>query len=368
MGAYWKNGLDMNMLTRLANHLFTCGRPWMLACDWNVPPKVLISTGFLTKTGGQLKAQPRNTCEMWNGSNIDYVVLCSQMATKYHSSYLWDAGPIAPHHPFFINLNSAAEEPTYRHRTKPKAFPVHAPIGCQRAPLKITWKHLEEAVVPDVAAAWKEWITNAETVRCHRFDLDLQGEATRYKGRSRGLTITWRTLRSKPSPHHSSISDATLKWRSLRALARQADNMLAAAEEIYSCSDCTQQLVRFSAQHTCQVCSCSILGCQSCTRCGWTQCPVCLQAQNYAQPTTPRILSSTEQHLVAACLRQITTINMQLPEDLGSTSAKLADLIFEARAPRRQEIIQSITKQANASSNKDKIAASAAWKLRAHTP
>ena len=50
VGAYWKNGLDMNMLTRLANHLLTCGRPWMLACDWNVPPKVLISTGFLTKT------------------------------------------------------------------------------------------------------------------------------------------------------------------------------------------------------------------------------------------------------------------------------------------------------------------------------
>ena len=179
-----------------------------------------------------MKAQPRNTCEMGKGSNIDYVVLCSQMATKYNSSYLWDAGPIAPHHPFFINLNSAAEEPTYRHRTKPKAFPVHAPIGCQRAPLKITWKHLAEAVVPDVAAAWKEWITNAETELCHRFDLDLQGEATRYKGRNRGLTLTWRTLRSKPSPHHSSISDATLKWRSLKALARQADNMLAAAQEI----------------------------------------------------------------------------------------------------------------------------------------
>ena len=61
---YWKNGLDMVMLRKLANYLLVCGRPWILAGDWNVPPAVLTRTGFLTKTGGQLIAQQRNTCEM----------------------------------------------------------------------------------------------------------------------------------------------------------------------------------------------------------------------------------------------------------------------------------------------------------------
>ena len=146
------------------------------------------------------------------------------------------------------------EEPTYKHRTKPKAFPIQAPIGCQRAPLRFTWTNPVEAVVPGVAAAWKELVTNAEIAVCHRFELDLQCEATRYKGRSRGLTLMWRTLRSKPSPQHSSISDASLKWRSLKALSRQANNILSAAEEIYSCTDCAQRLVRTAAHRTCQVC------------------------------------------------------------------------------------------------------------------
>ena len=64
VGMYWKNGLDMVMLRKLANHLLGCGRPWMLAGDWNVPPTALTRTGFLSKTGGQLIAQHRNTCEM----------------------------------------------------------------------------------------------------------------------------------------------------------------------------------------------------------------------------------------------------------------------------------------------------------------
>ena len=154
----------------------------MLAGDWNVPPTVLIRTGFLSKTGGQLIAQHRNTCEMGKGSNIDYVILCGQMATKYHSNNFWDAGPITPHHPYFVNFSSAIEEPVYKHRTKPKAYPTQAPIGCQRAPLHFTWAQQVEAPVRDVATAWKEWVTNVEIALCHRFDLDLQGGATRYKG------------------------------------------------------------------------------------------------------------------------------------------------------------------------------------------
>ena len=368
VGAYWKSGLDMNMLRRLANHFLECGRPWMLACDWNVPPQVLINTCFIAKTGGHLRAQLRNTCEMGKGSNIDYVVLCNQMAAKYFSDYLWGAGPIAPHHPYFINFCSAAEEPTYRHRTKPKAFPVHAPIGCQRAPLTFMWANPAVAIVPDLAAAWKEWVTNAETALCHRFDMDLQGEARRYKGRSRGLTLTWRTLRSKPTPQHSSISDATLKWRGLKALSRQADNILSAAEEVYSCTACEQLMARITSHRTCQIRKCAIQGCQRCRRCGWVQCPNCLQAQNYAPIAVPRMLSTMDQQQVATCLRQITKIKkLQLPEDLGGSTANLADRIFDATASQRQGIIQSITERAIRSTKKDKIAASKSWKLKAQT-
>ena len=106
VGTYWRNGLDMKLLRRLANYLLACGRPWILAGDWNVLPQVLTNTGFIPKTGGHLRAQQRNTCEMGKGSNIDYVVLCNQMGAKYHSAYLCDAGPVTPHHQFFINFSN----------------------------------------------------------------------------------------------------------------------------------------------------------------------------------------------------------------------------------------------------------------------
>ena len=170
---------------------------------------------------------------MSKGSNIDYAVLSNQMEAKYHSDYLWDAGPISPHHPFFINFASKAEEPSYQDRTTPKAFPVIPPIGCQRAPLRFSWANQAQTIITDVAGAWTEWVTNAEAALCHRLDLDLQGTAYKYKGRNRGLTFTWRKLHCMPTPHHSRISDATLSWRSLRALVRQADNILSALEDVY---------------------------------------------------------------------------------------------------------------------------------------
>ena len=50
VGAYWRNGLDMKLLRKLADYLLDCGRPWILAGDWNVPPQALINTGFVAKT------------------------------------------------------------------------------------------------------------------------------------------------------------------------------------------------------------------------------------------------------------------------------------------------------------------------------
>ena len=354
VGMYWKNGLDMVMLRKLAKYLLVCGRPWILAGDWNVPPAVLTRTGFLTKTGGRLIAQQRNTCEMGRGSNIDYVVLSDQMAAKYSSDYLWDAGPIAPHHPYFVSFTSAMEQPVYKHRTKPKSFLVQAPIGCQRAPLRFTWAQAIDAPIQDVAAAWKEWVTNVEIALCHRFDLDLRGESERYKGRSKGLNLTWRTLRDKPGPRHSRISTATLKWRSIKALARQADNILAAAEELHTCADCSSQLERITEHRTCLLCKASTRGCQTCRTCGWTQCQTCLQAQDYALPSIPRKLSATAQQAIATCLRQIVATQLQLPDELGSATNKLADKIYEATPTQRQDILQNITIHSDKSSKNDK--------------
>ena len=51
-------------------------------------------------------------------------------------------------------------------------------------------------------------------------------------------------LHRRPTPQHSKISDATLSWRSLRALARQAGNSLSAFEDVYSWSGCEQLMTR----------------------------------------------------------------------------------------------------------------------------
>ena len=156
VGAYWRSGLDHAMLNQLSTYLLSCGRPWMLAGDWNAHPTELTKTGFLGKTGGKLIAQPLNTCTMGKGSNIDYAVLCPRMATKYYSNSLWTAGPVAPHHPLFINFTSAPEDAVYLHRDKPKAFPHNPPIGCERAPRQFTWARPVDAPVPDISEAWKE--------------------------------------------------------------------------------------------------------------------------------------------------------------------------------------------------------------------
>ena len=161
VGVSWRNGLEMKLLRRLAESLLAGGRPWILAGDWNVPPQALIDTGFVAKTGGQLKSQQRNTSEMGKGSNICYVVLSRQMES-YYSDHLGDPGPIPPHHPLFINFSSNAEEPSYQDRTKPKASPVKPPIGCQRAPRRFRWANLPQTIVPDVARAGTVWSTNVE--------------------------------------------------------------------------------------------------------------------------------------------------------------------------------------------------------------
>ena len=294
------------MLNKLSTYLLSCGKPWMLAGDWNAHPTALTKTGFLNKPRGKLIAQPQNTCTMGKGSNIDYVVLCPRMATKYYSNALWTAGPITPHHPFFLNFTSAPEDATYQHRDKPKAFPNNPPIGCQRAPRQYTWAQPADAPVLNVAEAWKEWVANVELALCHRFDLDRREGVARYKGRSKGLVLTPRTLRCKPSPQHSHISDNSLHWRSIKALAKQADNLLASAEESNNCAECLAQLEKLTEQRTCGICNNATTGCHRCVACRTTHCHACLHTQRAELPPTHRLLSPTDKQLVVACLKQIT--------------------------------------------------------------
>ncbi len=101
--------------------------PWLLGGDWNLPPELLRSSGWLEQVGGTIIAPASPTC---NDATYDYFIVANSIVHAVAGvSVVCDAG-LEPHSPVRIYLRTGARRPHQRRLLAPKAFPITPPPGC----------------------------------------------------------------------------------------------------------------------------------------------------------------------------------------------------------------------------------------------
>ncbi len=139
LNAYFRDGLDANMLEVIGGFLATCGRPWIISADWNDPPLALESSGWLSEVGGVIAAPQTATCTAGRGNVLDYFVLSERLAPFVQKMEIAIGAPTSPHHPITLTLEARAKDATFYQRVSWKPFPALPPIGCARHPRSFTW-------------------------------------------------------------------------------------------------------------------------------------------------------------------------------------------------------------------------------------
>ena len=84
------------ILGELGEYLQSVQVPFVPGGDWNCDPAALEEWGWLQKIGGMLVSCGQNTCRIGEGSEIDYFVVSTDLASRVKQRQRLQSAP-APH-------------------------------------------------------------------------------------------------------------------------------------------------------------------------------------------------------------------------------------------------------------------------------
>ena len=132
---YLNNGIgvasraNLDLLHQVAGIVNHCGRPWVIAADWQDPPEALAATGFLQLAAGRAVAPRSWTC---NRRTIDYFVVSASLmpamvAVLPVGDPPWDPAKSAQHCPVRLLLRAGPNLTYIRKIKAPKKVPAQLP-------------------------------------------------------------------------------------------------------------------------------------------------------------------------------------------------------------------------------------------------
>ena len=220
---YLKDGLkatgcNLEFLHILGAFLAKCGRPWIVAGDWNLNPAELRACGWLSQVSGDIVAPAGITCTSGDGDILDFYVVSAGLSSRCSAREAWTAAPSSPHSPVWLDICDVPEAAPIVQRIKWKVFPPRAPIGCRPPPLDSTWSWEPGEALSELHAPWKEWISHAERQWCQDFDL-INDDAAAHCGRAAGYstrTVPFDLVAKSARPPRT--TKEARAWKSLRSL------------------------------------------------------------------------------------------------------------------------------------------------------
>ncbi len=195
---------------------------WVLSADFNMEPEELHSHSLMRELGGVTIRHSSGTCVSGKAKVrkcYDYFVIDGRLKGSVESvTVLEDAGT-APHLPVRMRIRASAQGLLARIQVKPKALPVHKPIGCAREPPAWPPPPEEGASQAECDATWEKVADcmEQEVLGVH----DLVGAAgARFSGRAQ--RPSWKLQAVRPRRRHNNpmaSGDALLMRWAARRLA-----------------------------------------------------------------------------------------------------------------------------------------------------
>ncbi len=196
--------------------------PWVLAGDWNLPPELLVQSGWLEQVRGSVVAPAVPTC---NAAVDDYFVVSTSIRHAVAGvSAIHDAG-LHPHSPVRLYIMGNVRQARSRCLIAPRRFEGTPPPGCPTlaacsasataAALRASSAAKPSPPPDDDGVDYCTWVTAVEDdcAEMHGVGNDVHGAA--YRGRASGPRFAWKPMAgamAQPVPHTSS---ASRRWRSI---------------------------------------------------------------------------------------------------------------------------------------------------------
>ena len=157
-------GVNPELLTRLAAAVLEAGIPFLVTGDWNCHPEDLSSVMFPSKIGGHLLFPAEPTIS--TGGTLDYAVCHPRLLPITECEVLWDT-PFRPHAAVQYSLQLAAahqpmlQAPTFSKEIAANIMQIERPEDPQKCVML-----MEPASTAKVDAAWAGFMQWAETTVC----------------------------------------------------------------------------------------------------------------------------------------------------------------------------------------------------------
>jgi hypothetical protein len=117
---------NMTILGELAIAIKQLSGPWFFGGDFNIPPDVLLASGWLGLVGGSVVAPTNPTC---HGSVYDYFVVSSALLPAVLGAQRVEEAELSPHSPARILLRVDARRAAVRRLVRPPHVHGSLPFG-----------------------------------------------------------------------------------------------------------------------------------------------------------------------------------------------------------------------------------------------
>ncbi len=187
--------------------------PWVLGGDWNLPPEVLASAGWLSVVNGIIVAPSGPTC---NEKVYDFFVISKGLSPSVVGVQRVDNAGLSPHYPARLLLRGDARRHAVRQLVRPALVAAALPPGPLPEP-DLRYQQATSMDAQELDACAEQW---HEAARREWRSLvgDLPGfESPRFR---------WAAA---PGPKASSVPDATriaFQWRQLAMRVEDSVAML----------------------------------------------------------------------------------------------------------------------------------------------
>ena len=143
---------NCDLLQAVVEDLASLRGPWLVGGDWNMPPDVLVASGWPQFVNGVIVAPPTPTCR---GNTNDYFVVSAELAHAVGGAAVVGDMNYVPHSPVRLFLRSAPRSILVRRLAAPSRFGPTLPQGCLPRDAHIG------AILPPVASS-SRWARRAD--------------------------------------------------------------------------------------------------------------------------------------------------------------------------------------------------------------
>ena len=207
---------NMQILQAISRALTQVKGPWILGGDWNIPPEVLMESGWVDSIEGVIVAPKVNTC---NNSVYDYFIISVKLRHAVRGVQVVNDHQFSPHHPTRMYIDGDARRKLARRIRKPTKIPgilPHGPAGPDAA------FPADDMINEDTPAAVKAWYSGA------RQELRFFGAFDGVKCNTlEEAQFVWQpAIGATASPYTGSTFGST-SWRFLERVARDNGHLSA---------------------------------------------------------------------------------------------------------------------------------------------